>query len=294
VAADADGDFVVVWISGGVFGQRYTSTGTAVGSEFQVNTEANDEPAVAAATDGDFVVVWTSVEQDGNLRGVFGQRYTSTGTALGSEFQVNTYTTSFQYAPAVAVTADGHFVVAWTSYSQDGDAHGVFGQRYTSTGAGLGSEFQVNTYTTSSQYEDRGVAVAADADGDFVVVWTSTPDQDGDAHGVFGQRFDLLCGDGNLDPGEGCDDGNTTSGDGCSALCQVETCFSCTGAPSICTPITACTNADSCCPPSCTPGNDDDCAIIPAVTPFGWVLLTGLLVTVMTWRLRRREGRRGR
>jgi cysteine-rich repeat protein len=31
------------------------------------------------------------------------------------------------------------------------------------------------------------------------------------------------CGDGIVDPGEGCDDGNTVSGDGCSATCTVET-----------------------------------------------------------------------
>ena len=30
------------------------------------------------------------------------------------------------------------------------------------------------------------------------------------------------CGDGNLDPGEGCDDGNNADGDGCSAVCTVE------------------------------------------------------------------------
>lgn len=32
-----------------------------------------------------------------------------------------------------------------------------------------------------------------------------------------------LCGDAQLDVGEGCDDGNVTSGDGCSASCTVET-----------------------------------------------------------------------
>jgi cysteine-rich repeat protein len=32
-----------------------------------------------------------------------------------------------------------------------------------------------------------------------------------------------VCGDGILDPGEGCDDGNNISGDGCSATCTVET-----------------------------------------------------------------------
>ncbi len=31
-----------------------------------------------------------------------------------------------------------------------------------------------------------------------------------------------VCGNGTIEPGEGCDDGNTVSGDGCSATCQVE------------------------------------------------------------------------
>jgi len=34
----------------------------------------------------------------------------------------------------------------------------------------------------------------------------------------------------------GCADGNTTDGDGCDALCQIEPCWSCGGAPSVCTP----------------------------------------------------------
>lgn len=32
----------------------------------------------------------------------------------------------------------------------------------------------------------------------------------------------LLCGNGNLDPGEACDDGDTDSGDGCDSRCQIE------------------------------------------------------------------------
>jgi hypothetical protein len=34
-------------------------------------------------------------------------------TAVGSEFQVNTYATGWQHEPAVAVDADGDFVVVW-------------------------------------------------------------------------------------------------------------------------------------------------------------------------------------
>jgi hypothetical protein len=36
---------------------------------------------------------------------------------LGSEFQVNTYTTHAQYSPAVALDTAGDFVAVWTSCS---------------------------------------------------------------------------------------------------------------------------------------------------------------------------------
>jgi hypothetical protein len=77
----------------------------------------------------------------------------------GVEFQVNTYTTDFQFAPSVAADAAGNFVAVWESRYQDGSRSGVFGQRYASNGAPQGTEFQVNTYTTSLQYSP---AVAAD------------------------------------------------------------------------------------------------------------------------------------
>ncbi len=48
----------------------------------------------------------------------------------------------------------------------------------------------------------------------------------------------VACGNGILDPGEQCDDGNVIAGDGCSANCTIESGFSCTGQPSVCTPFT--------------------------------------------------------
>ncbi|HEY4242791.1 MAG TPA: OmpA family protein [Kofleriaceae bacterium] len=51
-----------------------------------------------------------------------------------------------------------------------------------------------------------------------------------------------VCGDGQVGAGEGCDDGNTLSGDGCDSQCNVETGFTCTGSPSVCTMNGACGN----------------------------------------------------
>jgi cysteine-rich repeat protein len=43
-----------------------------------------------------------------------------------------------------------------------------------------------------------------------------------------------LCGDGNKPSFEACDDGNASNGDGCTSSCTVESGFTCTGSPSIC------------------------------------------------------------
>jgi hypothetical protein len=107
--------------------------GNPQGPEFRVNTFTTSFqvfPAASADPVGNFVVVWNS-DQDGASYGVFGQRYASSGVPLGSQFQVNTYTTSVQAVPAVTADAAGNFVVVWASYSQDGSGYGVFGQRYT-------------------------------------------------------------------------------------------------------------------------------------------------------------------
>jgi len=198
VAADANGNFVVVWRSyvqdgsvWGVFGQRYASTGAPVGGEFRVNTYTTGDqvwPSVAADSAGNFVVAWHSNIQDGSSAGVFGQRYASTGGALAAEFRVNSYTTDNQVVPEVAADPSGNFVVVWTSFLQDASVAGVFGQRYASTGAPLGPEFRVNTYTTDRQLIP---SVVVEPSGKFVVVWNSYL-QDGSADGVFAQRYSMI------------------------------------------------------------------------------------------------------
>jgi len=140
VAGLNDGGFVVTWDSesqdgslSGVYGQRYDTVGNRVRKEFQVNTyttEAQSFPSAARLSDGGFAVTWQSYGQDGDLRGVYGQRYDSAGNRVGKEFQVNTYTTSDQESPSVAGLSDGGFVVTWNSERQDGSSIGVYGQRY--------------------------------------------------------------------------------------------------------------------------------------------------------------------
>jgi hypothetical protein len=192
-AMTGGGNFVVAWTGtqGGIFGQRFFSGGPPAGPEFLVNTYTGAtqyQPAAATDIFGNFVVVWTSLGQDGSGAGVFAQRYAGSGAPAGPEFRVNTYTTGEQYRPAAAFGWTGEFVVVWqdgTVGGGGGAGRGVFGQRYDGSGAPLGPEFQVETYTTGFQ---GFPSVAADASGDFVVVWHSDG-QDGSDLGVFGQRY---------------------------------------------------------------------------------------------------------
>jgi len=197
VTLDSAGDFVVAWRGHGPYGayngprvQRYGADGAPLGGEFTAEPDkyyfVNGGVAAASDPDGNFVVAWSNTSEDGNLAGVFAQRFAANGTPLGAHFRVNTYTTGSQYAPRIGMDGSGNFVVVWqTTADEDGNGRGVAAQRYAATGAPLGSAFRVNTYTSGDQ--DR-TKVSMSSSGDFVVVWRSK-NQDG-VFSIFGQRYD--------------------------------------------------------------------------------------------------------
>src|SRR6187401_2604688 len=113
-----------------------------------------------------WMVRWRWLLLLGSLRGT-----TATAVPLGSEFQINSVTAAAQSFGEVAVAGTGVFVVVWTDFARDGDGTGIIGQRFDSTGAKIGADFQVNSFTAYNQIFPR---VAIDAVGDFVVVWTSS------------------------------------------------------------------------------------------------------------------------
>jgi Tol biopolymer transport system component len=196
VAADNNDNFVVTWNSNGqdgdsegIFIKKFTMTSnTSISGEFQVNsytTSSQINPTIAMKADSNFIISWQSSGQDGDLEGIYAQRVDSNVNALGSEFQVNSYTTSSQVNPSVAMKADGSFIISWQSLGQDGDLEGIYAQRFDSSGVLSGSEFQVNTYTTSNQAQP---AITIDSLGDFIIVWSSDL-QDTALEGIFGKKY---------------------------------------------------------------------------------------------------------
>ena len=142
-AMGSQGNFIVAWDSfqdgsyRGIFARRFDSAGVSVGSEFQVNAftiNVQFTPQVAMNSDS-FFLTWGSAGQDGDVNGVFGRRFAADGTALGTEFGVNTTTSGPQGVSSIAVNEAGHAVATWASVGQDGSGNAAIGQRYLSLAA---------------------------------------------------------------------------------------------------------------------------------------------------------------
>lgn len=197
VAMDAAGNFVVVWTSNlqdgngtGVYARKFDNTGAALSGEVLVNTYiigAQDQPDIAMDADGDFVVVWQSDGQDGHSEGVYGQLYNSSMTKVGTEFQVSTITAYKQYRPAVAMDADGDFVVAWEDSKADAGGPGIFVRRYDRTGTARDVLPVLANAISLKKQEFPDVAM--DDAGNFVVVWTSQEQDTPTSRGIYGQLF---------------------------------------------------------------------------------------------------------
>lgn len=188
LTALADGRFLVTWTDNSATGddtsesairaQLFNADGSKSGGEFLVNTTTASFQSHSKATvlkDGRFVVTWSDMSEagvDASKYGIRGQIFSANGSKYGDEFLVNTTTAEFQLESDVTLLADGRFVVTWTDTSQTGgdtDEYAIRGQIFSSSGVKSGSEFLVNTTTTSYQ---TASSVTALADGRFVVTWT--------------------------------------------------------------------------------------------------------------------------
>ena len=206
VAAAGDGSFVVVWESNGSSGtdtsflsvkaRRFGTDGAPQGGDIQVNTYTTGlqrEPVVAVDGSNRFVVAWTHRLTGNAIPVIQAQRFDDDGAPLGGEFAVNNLTTGSHEKAAIGADSAGRFVVVWQATASPGNDtsnKSVQARRFDADGTPLGDEFQVNTYTDSSQ-QYPGVAV--DLDGSFVVVWESygsLPGTDTSQTSIQARRYD--------------------------------------------------------------------------------------------------------
>ncbi len=203
VASDNDGNFAIVWQSTDttgtvdidVYARLFDNSGVAAGAEFRLNSttaESQIEPSIGMDTAGNFAVAWSSFLGDGDGYGIIFRRYDPNGSALSGETQVNSTTAGDQLHPYMAASADGEYIVTWTSFGQDGERGGIYGQHITSSGVLEGPETAVNTTTAENQifpavgfYDGEGTATIVWQDGDRV----SSTSVDASNYGLIQRRF---------------------------------------------------------------------------------------------------------
>ena len=155
--------------------KRYTA-GSQQATGVSVDSPSNQlysfPPArVASNEGGSFVVAWTSFSYPAaGPADIRVQPFDRELNPLSDPIVASTDAVNHHFGPDLAVDRKGNFLVVWESSDQDGSGVGIFGQRFAADGSRIGSEFQVNSYTTGDQ---RTPEVAAGNAGDFIVVWNS-------------------------------------------------------------------------------------------------------------------------
>jgi hypothetical protein len=175
----SNGDAWFAWdraTSPTIVGRKFNAAGLALTEEIPINaTFAGSSVGMdGSESEQRIAVCWG----DGN---VYCRVLDLNGLPVTFEFQVNATTAGVQGNPVVAAKPGG-FVVAFTSAQQDGD---ILSRCFDYTGMAMGPEVQVNTYSPGLQAEPT---IVADADGNYVIGWTSFS-QDGSVAGVYAQWF---------------------------------------------------------------------------------------------------------
>jgi len=192
VGMSTSGNFVIAWDDScsTIYAQCYDSNGVRLGDEFQFRQDAAPlqyGPQVEINESGNFIIVWVANYDDrgGRERDIYARKFSADGTPLGEAFLVNTYTLKDQEKPAIGMSRDGDFVIAWQSYQQDGnEGIGIYAQRYTADGIPAEGEFKVSISISYQSYPSVGM----DATGNFVIAWRGE-ELDGSSKGIYAKRY---------------------------------------------------------------------------------------------------------
>jgi hypothetical protein len=146
-------------------------------------------PAITVLANGGFVITWWDDSRtlgDSDGLSIKAQVFDADRGKVGSEFLVNTSTTSTQMLSKITSLSSGGFVITWGDMSGtlgDSDGYSVKAQIFDPIGTKIGGEFLVNTQTAGDQ---NYPAITGLLNGGFVIVWPSP----GDGWDVKAQIFD--------------------------------------------------------------------------------------------------------
>ncbi len=131
--------------------------------------------SVAHDANGNFVVAWYVPQPYVGNQVITFRRFAADGTPLGNAVQVAG--SSVEGTPALAMDADGDFVIAWRDFGDSSGDYHIYAQVFSPDGIAVGAPVLVAQLNASiTRFLDSSfntVAAAMNTFGDFVVAWDS-------------------------------------------------------------------------------------------------------------------------
>ena len=160
--ADSGGERIVIQS----LGPDYRGVGAPKVVSQNITGQNDLNPSISVLPEDRYAVVWESGPRSSS--DIFIRILDAQGQFLTEIQKVNSYHAGVQSDAATAALPSGDLLVVWASDGQDGSGEGIYGQRFSRTGAELGGEFRVSQTTSQNQSRPAVVAVGADQ---FVVAW---------------------------------------------------------------------------------------------------------------------------
>jgi hypothetical protein len=189
---NTDNEYLVVWDDGAgisdaeVYGQRVSSGGALVGSDFLIASAYGtqwDTEVAYNSTDNEYLVVWHDYRN--SSQDIYGQRVSSSGGLLGGNIPIYTGSGHDSHVEVAYNGTVNEYLAVWEHSASDYSNSDVYGQRVSNAGTLLGSLIPVSKapgyqYSPSVAYAYIGVI------GEYLVTWSdSNPSGEID---VYGQR----------------------------------------------------------------------------------------------------------
>lgn len=191
IAVDSIGNCVVAWHdfrneNYDIFLQRFDASGSAQGSNVQVNDDVSNAfqryPSVGMDRYGNSTIAWSD-PRNGNFD-VYLQNYDEYGSAVGGNTMVNDDGgTTTQYFPTVSMNSDGFTVVAWMDDRNNNSD--LYLQQYSSAGVAWEANVKVNDNAVGTV--DLLPVVVIDNNYRYVLAW---PDYRNGNDEIYAQRYD--------------------------------------------------------------------------------------------------------
>jgi len=170
----------------GIVVRRLSPEGRPLRHTVAVQKTSLATPAAAAAVPGaGFFLIWPGDDCPGRCEspGVFARVLDPFGRPVTRAFRVSQTFRGLQLPTGVVAGPDGSVFVTWWSQVEDSLDYAVFARRFSRQGIPLSGEFRVSVQSPGGEG-----GMAADAQGNFIVTWT-TRRKDSNRTEIYARRY---------------------------------------------------------------------------------------------------------